>query len=77
MPLAFKIAAQNPAQPDREVRIACRDIFRQTRLLKRIIPAIEEILAAGGVNPPVPPKDAQPPAIPEPQKLGDQGHRSK
>jgi CRISPR-associated protein Cas1 len=77
VPLAFKIAAQNPSQPDREVRIACRDIFRQTRLLKRIIPAIEEILAAGGVNPPAPPKDAQPPAIPEPQKLGDQGHRSK
>ena len=77
VPLAFKIAAQNPAQPDREVRIACRDIFRQTRLLKRIIPAIEEILAAGGVNPLAPPKDAQPPAIPEPQKLGDQGHRSK
>lgn len=77
VPVAFQIAATHPAQPDRAVRIACRDIFRQTRLLKRIIPAIEEMLAAGGIDPPPPPKDAQPPAIPEPESLGDQGHRSK
>ncbi len=77
VPVAFRIAAKNPAQPDREVRIACRDIFRETRLLKKIIPSIEEILAAGGIEPPPPPKDAQPPAIPEPEKLGDTGHRSK
>ncbi len=77
VPLAFQIAAKNPPQPDREVRIACRDIFRQTRLLKKIIPSIEEILAAGGIDPPPPPPDAQPPAIPEPEKEGDEGHRSK
>jgi len=77
VPVAFRIAAKNPAQPDRAVRIACRDIFRETRLLKKIIPTIEEILAAGGIEPPPPPKDAQPPAIPEPEKLGDLGHRSK
>jgi CRISPR-associated protein Cas1 len=77
VPVAFRIAAKNPGQPDREVRIACRDVFRQTRLLKRIIPAIEEILAAGGIQPPPPPEDAQPPAIPEPERLGDEGHRSK
>lgn len=76
VPVAFKIAAKNPAQPDREVRIACRDVFRQTRLLKKIIPDIEDILSAGGIEPPAPPEDAQPPAIPEPEKLGDQGHRS-
>ena len=77
VPIAFQIASRNPAQPDREVRIACRDVFRRTRLLKRIIPSIEEILSAGGIQPPPPPEDAQPPAIPEPAKLGDQGHRSK
>jgi len=77
VPVAFKIASKNPAQPDREVRIACRDVFRETHLLKRIIPSIEEILSAGGIQPPPPPKDAQPPAIPEPEKLGDEGHRSK
>jgi len=75
--VAFKIAARKPRKPDREVRIACRDVFRQTRLLKKIIPAVEEVLAAGGIEPPPPPKDAQPPAIPEPESIGDAGHRSK
>jgi len=77
VPVAFKIASKNPAQPDRAVRIACRDVFRESHLLKRIIPGIEEVLSAGGIEPPPPPKDAQPPAIPEPEKLGDEGHRSK
>jgi hypothetical protein len=35
---------------EREVRIACRDIFRQSRILGRIIPSIEEILHAGGLE---------------------------
>lgn len=77
VPAAFRVAAKNPSQPDREVRIACRDMFRQTRLLSRIIPAIEDILAAGEIQPPPPPVDAQPPAIPEPENIGDTGHRSK
>jgi CRISPR-associated protein Cas1 len=77
VPIAFQVAAKNPAQPDREVRIACRNVFRETRLLKKIIPSIEEMLAAGGISPPPPPEDAQPPAIPEPESIGDQGHRSK
>ena len=77
VPVAFQIAAKQSTQPDRDVRIACRDSFRQSRLLKKIIPAIERILAAGGIDPPPPPADAQPPAIPEPDKIGDEGHRSK
>lgn len=77
VPLAFRIAAKKPRQPDREVRIACRDVFRSTGLLKKIIPTIEEVLAAGGIEPPPPPEDAQPPAIPEPPSIGDVGHRSK
>ncbi|MCG8381166.1 MAG: type I-E CRISPR-associated endonuclease Cas1e [Gammaproteobacteria bacterium] len=76
VPVAFKIAAKKPRQPDREVRIACRDIFRSSKLLKQIIPTIEEMLAAGGIDPPPPPEDAQPPAIPEPESIGDDGHRS-
>nr|CCA82572.1 conserved hypothetical protein [blood disease bacterium R229] len=48
VPVAFKVAAKAPPQPEREVRLACRDIFRSTKLLGRIIPAIEEVLAAGG-----------------------------
>ena len=76
VPVAFQIAAKGTAAPARDVRIACRDSFRQTRLLKKIIPAIEEILAAGDIQPPPPPDDAQPPAIPEPKPSGDVGHRS-
>lgn len=76
VPVAFQIAAKGSAMPDRDVRIACRDSFRKTRLLKKIIPTIEEILAAGEITPPPPPEDAQPPAIPEPVAMGDDGHRS-
>ncbi|MCX2779484.1 type I-E CRISPR-associated endonuclease Cas1e [Microbulbifer thermotolerans] len=77
VPVAFRIAAENPSSPDRAVRIACRDSFRKTQLLKKIIPTIEEVLAAGGIDPPEPPEDTQPPAIPEPEPLGDAGHRSQ
>ncbi|MDP2548263.1 type I-E CRISPR-associated endonuclease Cas1e [Oceanobacter sp. 4_MG-2023] len=77
VPIAFKIAAKKPRQPDREVRIACREIFRSSRLLSRLIPLIEDVLAAGEIEPPKPPEDAQPPAIPEPPGVGDEGHRSK
>ncbi len=77
VPVAFKTAAKHPSQPDRKVRIACRDVFRETRLLKKIIPLIEEVLSAGDIVLPPPPEDAQPPAIPEPEQIGDEGHRSK
>lgn len=76
IPIAFRIAKKSPRQPDREVRIACRDCFRETRLLKKLIPDIESVLAAGGIELPEPPADAQPPAIPMPESLGDDGHRS-
>lgn len=76
VPVAFKVAASNPAEPDRDVRVACRDQFRSQKVLKRLIPMIEEVLAAGGVEPPQAPADAQPPAIPEVESLGDAGHRS-
>ncbi|WP_299946901.1 type I-E CRISPR-associated endonuclease Cas1e [uncultured Microbulbifer sp.] len=76
VPLAFRIAARNPKQSDREVRIACRDSFREIQLLKKLIPAIEDVLAAGDIEKPQPPEDAQPAAIPEPESLGDEGHRS-
>jgi len=76
VPIAFKVAAKKPAKPDREVRLACRDLFRSDKVLKQLIPLIEEVLAAGEVEPPKPPEDAVPPAIPEPASMGDVGHRS-
>jgi len=77
VPLAFEIAARKPAHLEREVRSACRHAFRETRLLRRLIPLIEDVLAAGGIDPPPPAPEAQPPAIPEPESIGDSGHRSK
>ncbi len=77
VPLAFKIAAKKTFTPDKAVRIACRELFRSDKVLKRLIPLIEEVLSAGEIEPPKPPVDAQPPAIPEPKSIGDLGHRSK
>lgn len=75
VPVAFKVAAKKPQEPDREVRLACRDMFRQTNLLERIIPTIEEVLAAGEIAPPAPHEEAVPVAIPNKEGVGDAGHR--
>ncbi len=75
VPLAFHLAAKSPAQPEREVRLKCRDLFRSSKLLERIIPAIEDVLAAGGVTPPEAPPEAVSPAIPNASSIGDAGHR--
>lgn len=81
VPVAFRVAglAQRGKEPYAsdpvgETRRACRDSFRETGLLKRIIPAIEEMLAAGGIEPPPPHEEAMPIAIPE-EPSGDDGHR--
>jgi CRISPR-associated protein Cas1 len=76
VPMAFKIASKNPANPDRQVRQACRDVFREQKLLKKIIPTIEEVLASGEIKPPEPAPETVPPAIPPVENIGDIGHRS-
>lgn len=76
VPKAFDIARRNPSHPDREIRLACRDIFRNGKTLAKLIPLIEDVLSAGGISPPPPPADAQPVAIPLPVTFGDAGHRS-
>lgn len=76
VPVAFEVAATNPREAERAVRLKCRDVFRKTRLLERLIPLIEEVLAAGEIAPPSPPPDSVPPAIPEEPDSGDAGHRS-
>ena len=59
VPIAFQVAARDPmANPltyEQDVRYSCREVFRSTRLLQRIIPVIEDVLAAGGcLNPSLP-----------------------
>jgi len=75
VPVAFRIAGQKPKDPEREVRLACRDSFRQSRVLHRIIPTIEEVLAAGGMKLPEPTPESVEPAIPNKEGIGDAGHR--
>lgn len=77
VPIAFAVAAKgNYKEAEREVRQRCRDVFRQTRLLERVIPDIEEILAAGGLSAPETAAEAVPVAIPNTEGIGDAGHRS-
>ena len=75
VPVAFRIAGRNPREPEREVRLACRDSFRQSGVLRRIIPTIEEVLAAGELERPKPHEEAVEIAIPNKESLGDAGHR--
>jgi CRISPR-associated protein Cas1 len=80
VPEAFRIAGQATRgrmaeDPVGAVRRACRDVFRKTALLERLIPAIEEVLAAGEIAQPETPPEAQSPAFPDPEPIGDAGHR--
>ena len=80
VPVAFEVAGavakgKLQTEPTGEVRRRCRDVFRRTKLLEQLIPAIDEILAAGGISPPSPPEEAQPVAFPDPEAFGDAGHR--
>ncbi|WP_319772220.1 type I-E CRISPR-associated endonuclease Cas1e [Breoghania sp.] len=81
VPEAFRIAGLHAkgrlsGHPDREVRIACRDAFRRTNLLSRLIPAIEDVLLAGDLPMPEAPEDAVGPAFADEAPTGDMGHRS-
>lgn len=79
VPAAFTVAGRiarggNPSAVERQVRIACRDAFRRTNLLERIIPTIAELLAASGLEPPSDAPEGQEPALPV-TTSGDDGHR--
>jgi CRISPR-associated protein Cas1 len=44
IPLAFRLAAESGGNLESRVRHACRDAFRDTRLLERILPDMDAIL---------------------------------
>lgn len=73
VPEAFRIAGlaqkERLALPvERAVRQACRDSFRRSGLLARIIPQIEEVLSAGALPRPDPPPEAAGPAFDDPEE---------
>lgn len=79
VPIAFQVAGRLAREardlpPERLVRIACRDAFRRTRLLERLIPSINDMLAASGLDAPEDAPEGQEPALAE-AKSGDDGHR--
>lgn len=80
VPEAFRVAGQAARgkldmAPDRAVRLACRDAFRRSGLLSRIVPQIEEVLSAGDLPKPAPPPDTVGPAFEDETGGGDDGHR--
>ncbi len=85
VPEAFRVMAavgagraldgERIVSPVSTVRRRCRDAFRRTDLLSQLIPAIEDVLAAGGLPVPTTPEEAQPVAILDPPGGGDAGHR--
>lgn len=46
LPLAFTLAQEDPPQLERQVRLRCRDLFREHKLIQRIVPDIQTVLAA-------------------------------
>jgi CRISPR-associated protein Cas1 len=76
VPIAFQVAAKKPADSERNVRLGCRDVFRQEKVLSKIIPTIETVLSAGEVEVPEAHPEAVPIAIPNAGSIGDAGHRS-
>jgi len=63
VPAAFEVAGHRPVHPERMVRQKCRDLFRQEGILNRIIPTIQEVLDAGGLEWPKPYADSVLPAF--------------
>lgn len=85
VPEAFRVVAAAESRrpldgmpvtdPVAAVRRRCRDAFRREDLLSRLVPAIEDVLAAGGLPVPPPAGEAMPVAMPPGKELGDAGHR--
>lgn len=85
VPEAFRVVAavqtgrplegRRVEDPVAEVRRRCRDAFRRADILTRLVPLIEEVLAAGGLPLPEASAEAMPVAFPAPEGMGDAGHR--
>ena len=80
VPEAFRVAAKAQKGKldlpvERAVRLACRDSFRSSGLLSKIIPQIEQVLKAGELPVPEPAPEALQPAFVDEARGGDDGHR--
>jgi CRISPR-associated protein Cas1 len=66
IPLAFKITAESVEHVEKRVRVACREKFREVRLLERILPDIDDLLGIGEEIEPVAGDFDSDPALPGP-----------
>lgn len=66
VPLAFRIVAESKEHLETRVRRACRDAFREKRLLERIVPDIDAVLGITSDDVTAGPDVDQDPACPEP-----------
>jgi len=46
IPVAFRTVSESTEHVERRTRLACRDVFKQTKLIRRILPDISEVLDA-------------------------------
>jgi len=76
VPIAFQVVGAKSQNPARDVRLKCRDYFRQSHLLRTLIPTIEQVLAAGEISLPSAANETVPIAIPNEEGIGDAGHRN-
>lgn len=47
VPLVFRTVAESDQTVERRARLACRDFFRETRFLERLLPDVREVLHGG------------------------------
>jgi len=47
IPIAFSVTAQGPRELERAVRMECRQVFHEFKLMERMLPDIAEVLGAG------------------------------
>jgi len=47
IPIAFRVTSQNPEELERTVRMDCRKVFFEFKLMERILPDIAEVMDAG------------------------------
>lgn len=66
IPLAFQVVAESKEKVESRIRALCREKFRETRLLQRILPDIEIILDIPGTLPESTGDTDADPALPEP-----------
>ncbi len=67
IPIAFRTVAQSETEIERRVRAACREEFREKKLLHRILPDIDELLNVQPESPNTVEDDVDAdPALPEP-----------